>query len=103
MLLVVTESRRRFYRSRAPGDLIFLAAVIIAIIIVAHIVFVLLDANPGNDIVHTDADWAAWFATWFLDLFTPDDHKLNIVLNYGIAAVFYLAVGAVARRVVNDL
>jgi hypothetical protein len=100
---VASETRSRFYQRRAPGDLIFLVALIIAIIIIAHIIFVLLDANVGNDIVHTDADWAAWFATWFLNLFTPDSHKLNITLNYGIAAIFYLVIGGILRRLASDL
>jgi len=99
--MVVTEGRR--VRWRAPGDLVFLVAIIIAIILIAHIVFVLLDANVGNDIVHTDATWAAWLATWFLDLFTPKSHKLNIFLNYGIATLFYLVVGGILRRILNDL
>ncbi|GAA1979868.1 hypothetical protein [Catenulispora subtropica] len=87
---------------RAAGDLVFLAAVIIAIILALHIVFVLLDANGGNDIVRTDADWAGWLATWFKDLFTPDNPKLNVFLNYGLAILVYLAVGGVLRRVLND-
>ncbi|WP_194891910.1 hypothetical protein [Catenulispora pinisilvae] len=98
-----TETRTRFYHRRAPGDLVFLATVILAVIIVAHIVFVLLNANGGNDIVSTDGDWASWLATWFLNLFTPSSHDLNVVLNYGIAALFYLVVGAILRRVINDL
>jgi hypothetical protein len=87
---------------RAAGDLIFVAAVIIAIILILHIIFFCLDANAGNDIVRTDADWAGWLATWFKDLFTPDSPKLNVFLNYGLATLFYLAVGAVLRRVLND-
>ena len=98
-----TETHTRFYKKRAPGDLVFLAAVIIAVIIIAHIVFVLLNANAGNDIVARDADWATWFATWFLNLFTPRSHDLNVVLNYGIAALFYLLIGGIARRLINDL
>ena len=98
-----TETRTRLFRRRAPGDLVFLAAVVIAVIIVAHIVFVLLNANGGNDIVSTDNDWATWFSTWFLNLFTPSSHNLNVVLNYGLAAVCYLLVGGILRRLINDL
>lgn len=98
-----TDTRTRFYQRRAPGDLVFLAFVIIAVIIIAHIVFVLLNANAGNDIVGKDADWAAWFATWFLNLFTPSSPDLNVVLNYGLAALFYLFVGGVLRRIMIDL
>ena len=87
---------------RAVGDIVFMAAIVIAIILVGHIVLVLLGANPDNDIVRTDADWAAWFATWFLDLFTPHDHDWNITLNYGTAALAYLFVGGVLRRALNE-
>jgi hypothetical protein len=90
-------------RSRAPGDLVFLAFLIAAIILIVHIIFVLLGANTGNDIVSTDAHWAAWLATWFLGLFTPSSYKLQVFLNYGIATLFYLVVGGILRRVVNDL
>lgn len=89
-------------RKRAAGDIVFMAAIVIAVILVAHIVFVVVGANPDNDIVRTDGDWAAWFATWFLDLFTPHSHKWNIVLNYGTATLAYLFVGGVLRRGLND-
>lgn len=89
-------------RRRAAGDLVFLAAVIIAIILILHIIFVLLDANPNNDIVRTDADWAGWLATWFKDLFTPSNPKLNVFLNYGLATLVFLAIGGILRRVLND-
>jgi ABC-type uncharacterized transport system permease subunit len=88
-------------RKRSPGDLVFLAAAVIAVILVVHIVFVLLGTNPANDIVRTAADWSAWLATWFDDLFTPTDEKLEIFLNYGIAALFYLLVGSVLRSAIN--
>ena len=90
-------------RSRAPGDLVFLVSLIIAIILLAHIIFVALGANPGNDIVSTIADWARWLATWFIDLFTPADAKLRTFLNYGLAAICYLLVGGILRRLVQDL
>lgn len=91
-----------WYRRRAVGDLVFIAAAIIAIIIIAHIVFVLLNANTGNEIVSTFADWASFWATWFKNLFTPKDYKMSVFLNYGIAALFYLIVGGILRRILND-
>ena len=98
----MADSGKAGLRGRAPGDLVFLAAVVIAIILIGHIVFVLLGANPNNDIVRTDANWAGWLATWFLDLFTPNSHKLNIFLNYGLATIVYLTVGGILRRLLND-
>ena len=79
-----------------------MAVAVIAIILVAHIVFVLVGANAQNDIVRTDSDWASFFATWFENLFTPTSPKLNVFLNYGLATLVYLAVGGVLRRVLNE-
>jgi hypothetical protein len=90
-------------RSRAPADLVFLVFLVFALILILHIIFVWLDANPGNRIVSTDADWAHWLATWFIDLFTPASIKLRTFLNYGLAALFYLVIGGILRRIVSDL
>ena len=88
---------------RLAGDIVFLAAVVIAVIIAAHIVFVLLGANPTNSIVSTDADWAGTLASWFKDLFTPHNYKMAVFLNYGVAVVFYLIVGELLHRLVNGI
>jgi hypothetical protein len=88
---------------RAAGDIVFVAVVVIAVILVGHIVFVLLGANPGNYIVKTDGNWAGWFATWFQDLFTPDSPKFRVFLNYGLATLVYLGIGGVVRRTLNDV
>lgn len=92
------------YVSNGPaGRAIQAIGAIIALIIVFHILFVLIGANPGNTIVHTDADWAAWFAAWFKDLFTPSSYRLAVVVNYGLAALFYLVVGRVLAALVDAL
>src|ERR1041384_986407 len=90
-------------RSRAPGDLVFLVLLVLALVLFLHIIFVWLDANSGNNIVSTDADWAHWLATWFLDLFTPAGIKLRTFLNYGVAALFYLVIGGILRRVLGEV
>lgn len=90
--------------SRSPaGRLIELAAVILAAIIVLHIIFVLIGANGGNAIVRTDADWASTLAAWFRDLFTMSNAKLEVLVNYGIAALFYLAIGRIISSLVRAL
>ncbi len=88
-------------RKRTAGELVFLAAAVIAVILVAHILFILLGTNPANDIVHTAATWGAWLATWFDDMFQPTSEKLEVFINYGLATVFYLAVGAALRAAID--
>jgi hypothetical protein len=89
------------YRNRSAGRFALLAAAVIAIIIVLHIIFVLIGANAGNSLVHTDAQWASTLATWFRDLFTPSNYKLSVILNYGLAAVFYLIIGRIVASVLD--
>jgi hypothetical protein len=90
--------------SRSPaGRLVELAAVIIAAIIVLHIIFVLVGANGGNDIVRTDSDWANTLAVWFRDLFTLSDAKLEVLVNFGLAALFYLAIGRIVGSLISNI
>lgn len=79
------------------------AAAVVAVILVLHIIFVLLGANSGNAIVSTDASWASTIAQWFLGLFTPSSYKLAVFLNYGIATLVWLAAGRIVASVVNRL
>jgi hypothetical protein len=66
----------------------------IALIILLHLGFVLLEANPHNPLVNFMADLANWFSWLFRDMFTGiEDPKVRDVVNYGIAALVYLAIG----------
>src|SRR5215470_12610338 len=83
--------------------LIWLIAVVAAVIIILHIVFVLFSANTGNTFVSFIADAARNLAWFFRDLFTLKDKKLEVVVNYGLAVVVYLAVGRVIARGLSSL
>lgn len=58
-----------------------------------HIVFVVLEANQGNEFVSFIYTLAKGLVLGLGDVFTPDDAKIGVVLNYGFAAVIYLIVG----------
>jgi hypothetical protein len=92
-----------YERHKGVGGIIELAAVIVAIILVLHIIFVLIGANGNNSIVSTDASWARHLAAWFQNLFTSSSAKWNTVLNYGIATLVYLAVGRIIGGAVERL
>lgn len=66
---------------------------IVAAIIGLWILLYVLDANPGNDLVVVVQDAARWLAGWSYDLFTIDTDWVRVLVNYGIAAVVYLAIG----------
>jgi hypothetical protein len=82
----VTDSVATFVR---------IAAMIICILLALHIAFVVFSANGDNAIVRTVNDWADWFAWRFRDMFVPKDHRVEVLVNYGIAAVVYLIAGRV--------
>jgi len=96
LFTVVTRTR---YRS--PASVITGIAAVIAGIIVLGIVLVLVNANQNNDIVDLILDIGRFFARPFEDLFPQADPKNDILLNWGIAAVAYLIIGAIIARIVR--
>ena len=88
-------------RYRSPGGIITAIAGLIAGIIVVGIILVLVDANQRNTIVDFILDIGRFFAQPFEDLFPQDDPKEDIAINWGIAAVTYLIVGAIIARIVR--
>jgi hypothetical protein len=81
------------------GTVVRVIGTIIAVILVAHILFALLGANPGNPLVVWVAEWAGVLALWFANLFATGSEALNVILNYGLAAVFWLVVTGLIARV----
>lgn len=80
------------------ASIIWLIAVIAAVILVVYIFMVLFEANPRNDLVDFFGDFASNLAWVFKDLFNFESQKTEVLVNYGIAALVYLAVGrAIAR------
>jgi Na+-transporting NADH:ubiquinone oxidoreductase subunit NqrB len=69
--------------------LIRIVAAVVTGIIVLAIVFVMLGANHGNEIVSQVLDWAGSLAGPFTDIFTLHSARASTALNYGIAAIVY--------------
>lgn len=93
---MTTGARARAGAARA----ISILATIIVLVIVAGIVLVVLEANRSNDIVATVLDVAEFFVGPFEDLFTLDDRKVEVAVNWGLGALFYAIVGRVLARLV---
>lgn len=71
------------------------------VVLAGNIAFVVLGANPGNSVVATSGRLADGLVLFFKDLFVLTDPKVNVAVNYGLAAVAYFAVGrvfAIRRR-----
>ncbi|HVW42904.1 MAG TPA: hypothetical protein VHC18_16285 [Amycolatopsis sp.] len=77
------------------------AGLIFALILVLHIIFTIGAANPSNGIVSWVRGWADTLSIGFKDLFEPGDDKLRVLVNYGIAALFWLIVSAIVVKVIR--
>jgi hypothetical protein len=74
-----------------------------ALVLAVHVLLTIGNANPTNGITEFFATTADWFVLAFRSLFTPDDAKLRVLINYGLAAVFWLIVSAVLSRLIRRL
>lgn len=96
----------RASRTRAATPIALVIRVVTAIVVgilVLHILLVLLEANPANDLVQTLGDWSNGLAGWSEDLFTPDSYKARIFVNEGLAAVVYAMIGMAVSRAASRI
>ncbi|MEW2505202.1 hypothetical protein ACQPXB_46995 [Amycolatopsis sp. CA-161197] len=76
---------------------------IFAAILVLHVIFTVGEANPDNGIVSFVRSWADGLSIGFKDLFTPSDAKLRVLVNYGIAAIFWLVVSGIVAKILRRI
>jgi hypothetical protein len=74
---------------------------IFAAFLALYVVFVVGSANQENGIVSFVKGWAESVSLGFKDLFQPSDPKLSVLVNYGIAAIFWLVVSGILAKVIR--
>ncbi len=89
---------RTVTRYSAATVVLVITGVIAAFIAVA-IVLLLVDANTGNMIVNAIVTVGDFFTTPFQDMFPQADEERDVLINWGIALLAYLAVGGLVARV----
>ena len=72
-----------------------------AVVLVAQIVMVMGEANPANGVASFVRGFSSAVSLGFDDLFTPADAKIRMLLNYGFAAIVWLAFGAVVTTLIR--
>ena len=77
---------------------VMLLAGAVALMLVLGILLVVLEANRSNELVQVVRDAAAIVAGPFDSLFTLDSNKAERAVNWGIAAVVWLALGRLVSR-----
>ena len=80
--------------------LIRTVAGVVALVIVLGILLFALSANPNNAIVSAIHDAANWLVGPFHNVFSVKGPKLNLALNWGLAALVYLLVGGLLANLV---
>ena len=78
--------------------LIIIVATAVALVLVAGILLIVLDANSSNQLVSAVHDAAKFLAGPFDGLFTLDSRKATVAVNWGIAAVVWYAIGHLLAR-----
>lgn len=103
-----TASQRKRSPAQIRATVVGLLATVIkwigllfAVVLVVYILLVIGKANSGNGIYGFFKSWADSVSFGFKDLFTPKDGRLRVLVNYGIAAIFWLVITNVAAKIVT--
>jgi hypothetical protein len=101
---VLDRQQRRSDRTRMVQVVCTIVNVLcglFAVVLVAHIVMVMGEANPANGVASFVRGFSSAVSLGFDDLFTPADVKVQALLNYGFAAIVWLALGAVVTTLIR--
>jgi hypothetical protein len=74
---------------------------IFALIEAIYILLIVLGANGANAFVGFIRSLAEPLALFFPGLFSTGNFNLDVILNYGLAAVFWLVVGSIIARIIG--
>ncbi len=75
-------------------------AAVIALLIAAAIILRVLNANPSSGVVKAIHDAANVFASPFTGMFNIHGARASLAVNWGIALLCYLIVGALIARTI---
>ncbi|GAB3445331.1 hypothetical protein [Actinophytocola sediminis] len=98
---VTNPDYRRIRTVNIVCTLINVVTVLFAIVLAVHIVLVLGSANMGNSFASFVDGWASGITLGLNGLFTPDNAKLATLLNEGLAALLWLAIGALLTYLIR--
>ena len=79
------------------------AGLLFALVLVVHVLLTVGHANPENGITEFFSAAADPLALAFKSLFTPANTELRVLVNYGLAALFWLIVSSVLSRLIRRL
>ena len=89
-------------RSTAAG-VVNLIGTVLALILAAHIVFVLFHADSANPLVSWAGHTSRVVGLWFVNLVNTGDVAFSTLLNFGLAAVFWLFVTGLIAHLLRSV
>ena len=84
----------------AIARVLLLAGSAVALVLVAGILLTVLGANEGNQVVKAVHEAARSLAGPFDGLFRLHNHKTQVAVDWGLAAVVYFAISRFLSRVI---
>lgn len=74
---------------------------VFAVVLAAHIILVLGNANQANPFASLINDWSAAVSLGLRDLFVPANEKIRTLLNDGIAAIAWIVIASVLTYLIR--
>ncbi|MBP2321531.1 hypothetical protein JOF56_001916 [Kibdelosporangium banguiense] len=81
--------------------MVFGVTAVFALIEALYILMIILGANTANSFFIFIRSLAEPLALFFPGLFATGNFNLDVILNYGLAAVFWLVVGSILARIIG--
>lgn len=81
------------------ATLLQMVGFVLCVILVMHTVFVLFDFRPEGGLANSVARAAEPLALFFPGLIDAPSRALQVLLDYGLAAMFWMLVGGVLGRI----
>lgn len=89
--------------AKVVASVVRVVAYVIAIVLVAYVLLTLVGVNPLNAVAQVVGGVANATVLAFRDLFLVADPTFAVVVNYGLAAVFWVLVAEFGSRIVRWL
>jgi hypothetical protein len=83
------------------ATLVWVLAVLAALVLSVGALLIALKANPDDAMVGGVLDWADRIDWFFWKVFELKDRTANHLVNWGLAAVCYLAAGRIADGIIR--
>jgi hypothetical protein len=91
---VVDPRARRIRVVRRVCAVINMVCGLFALVLGLHVLLVLANANPNNGFASFVDSFSSAVSLGLRSLFTPENHKLQVFLNDGVAAIAWLVIAA---------